>query len=216
MGAGLQVDGRARGEVARQRPTGGRELEHLSGEGGEDHVRDRRLQRAADEPAAQRVGRELAHAVRLHPRLLEQPPVDRELPVGGVVGLRERDVVLDRPALGVLGVERLVQRDPEAAQDRPPLELACGDRGARSEQRVGVEVDGARVDLDVPGVRQAGADQRPHRIQALKDQRPVVGQVLVDGVEAAALRGRAVQLLHEHRRPTGGPGGGGHEVTARG
>ena len=91
-----------------------------------------------------------------------------------------------------------------------------GDRGARSEQRVGVQVDGAGVDLDVTGVGQAGADQRPHRIQALKDQRPVVGEVLVDRVEAAALRGRAVQLLHEHRRPTGGSGGGRHEVTARG
>ena len=130
VGAGLQVDGRARGEVARQRLTSGRELEHLSGEGGEDHVGDRRLQRAADEPAAQRVGRELAHAVGLHPRLFEQPPVDRELPVGGIVGLGQRDVVLDRPALGVLGVQRLVQRDPEAAQDRPSLE-----RGRRRSRR---------------------------------------------------------------------------------
>ena len=216
LGAGLQVDGRARGEVARQRLTGGRELEHLSGECGEDHVGDRRLQRAADEPAAQRVGRELAHAVGLHPRLLEQPPVDRQLPVVRVVGLRQRDVVLDCPPLGVLGVHRLVQRDAEAAQDRPPLERSGGDLVARAEQRLGVEVDGPRVDLDVPGIGQAGADQRPHRIQALKDQRPVVGQVLVDGVEPPALRGRAVQLLHEHRRPTGGRAGGRHEVTARG
>ena len=216
LGAGSQVDRRARGEVARQRPTGGRELEHVSGECGEDHVRDRRLQRAADEPAAQRVGRELAHAVRLHPRLLEQPPVDRALPVGGIVGLRERDVVFDCPALGVLGVERLVQRDPEAPQDRPPLERPGGDRLPRPEQRVGVQVHGPRVDLDVTGVGQAGSDQRPHRIQALKDQRPVIGQVLVDGVEPAALRGRAVQLLHEHRRPTGGSSAGSHAVTARG
>jgi hypothetical protein len=44
----------------------------------------------------------------------------------------------------------------------------------------------------------------------------VVGEVLVDRVEAAALRGRAVQLLHEHRWPTGSPSGMGHEVTARG
>ena len=94
-----------------------------------------------------------------------------------------------------------MQRDPEAAQDRPPLERPGGDRVPRPEQRLGVEVDGARVDLDVPGVGQAGADQRPHRVQPLKDQRPVVGEVLVDGVEPAALRGRAVQLLHEHRRP---------------
>ncbi len=86
VGAGLQVDGRAGGEVARQRlARNGRELEHLLGEGGQDHVRDSRLQRPADEPAAQRVGRELADAVGLHPRLFEQPPVDRELPVGGVV-----------------------------------------------------------------------------------------------------------------------------------
>ncbi len=184
VGAGLQVDGRARGEIACQRLAAGRELEHLLGEGGEDHVRDRRLQRPADEPAAQRVGRELAHAVGLHPRLLEQPPVDRELPVGGIVGLGQREVVLDRPALGVLGVERLVQRDPEAAQDRPPLERAGGDRGARAEQRLGVEVDGARVDLDVPGIGQAGPDQRPHRVQALQHDRPVVGEVLVDAGRA--------------------------------
>ncbi len=95
-----------------------------------------------------------------------------------------------------------MQRDPEAAQDRPLLERARGDRGPRSEQRLGVEVDGAGVDLDVPGIGQAGPDQRPHRVQALKHHRPVVGEVLVDRVEPAALRGRAVQLLHEHRRPS--------------
>ena len=72
------------------------------------------------------------------------------------------------------------------------------------------------MDLDVPRVGQAGADQRPHRVQPLEDRGPVVGQVLVDRVEPAALRGRAVQLLHEHRRPTGSPSGGAHEVTARG
>ena len=94
--------------------------------------------------------------MRLHPRLFEQPPVDGELPIGRVVGLGQRDVVFDRPALGVLGVERLVQRDPEAAQDRPRLECARGDRRARPEQRLRVEVDGAGVDLDVPGVRQPG------------------------------------------------------------
>ena len=103
-----------------------------------------------------------------------------------------------------LAWKRLVQRDAEAAQDRPPLEPAGGDLGSRAEQRLGVEVDRAGVDLDVPGVRQAGADQRPHRVQALQDRRPVVGEVLVDGVELAALRGGAVQLLHEHRRPAGG------------
>ena len=87
---------------------------------------------------------------------------------------------------------------------------------ARAEQGLGVEVDRARVDLDVPGVRQAGADQRPHRVQALQDLCPVVGEILVDGVELAALRGGAVQLLHEHRRPAGAGRGGAHEVTARG
>ena len=136
MGAGLQVDGRAGGEIPGERPTGGRQLDHLRGERGQDHVGDGRLQRATDEPAARALGWELAHAVGLHPRLLEQPPVDSELPVGRIVGLGELDVVLDRPALGVLGVHRLVQRDAEAAQDRPPLERAGGDRGARAEQRV--------------------------------------------------------------------------------
>jgi hypothetical protein len=73
------------------------------------------------------------------------------------------------------------------------------------------------VDLDLAGVRQTRADQRPHRIQALKHQRPVIGQVLVDRVEPAALRGGPVQLLHEHRRAApGGDRPGRHEVTARG
>ena len=62
------------------------------------------------------------------------------------------DVVLDRPAFGVLAVEGLVQRDAEAAQHRPPLEPAGEDLLAGAEQGVGVEVDGAGVDLDVPGV----------------------------------------------------------------
>ena len=130
--------------------------------------------------------------MRLHPRLLEQPPVDGELPVGRFVGFGESDVVFDRPALGVLGVERLVQRDPEAAQDRPRLERAGGDRLPRPQQCLRVEVDGPRVDLDVPRVREAGADQRPHRVQALQHLRPVVREILVDGVEPAALRGCAV------------------------
>ncbi len=94
----------------------------------------------------------LADAVGFHARLLEQPPVDGELPVIGVVRLGELDVVFDRPAFGVLGVEGLVQRDTEAAQHRPPLEPAAGDLLAGSEEGVGVEVDRAGVDLDVPGV----------------------------------------------------------------
>jgi hypothetical protein len=116
----------------------------------------------------------------------------------------------------VLGVHRLVRRDAEAPQDRPPRERPGGDLGARAEQRVGVQVDGAGVDLDVPGVRQAGADQRPHRVQALQDRRPVVRQVLVDRVEPAALRRGAVQLRHEHSRTAGARRCGSHEVTARG
>ena len=44
----------------------------------------------------------------------------------------------------------------------------------------------------------------------------MIGQILEDRVETAPLRGRAVQLLHEHRRPTGGSGAGIHAVTARG
>jgi hypothetical protein len=114
VGARLQVHVRARGEVPAHTGTE-HASEQLLGESGQDHVNYRGLQRAADEPAAQRVGRELAHAVRLHPRLLEQPPVDGELPVVRVLGFGQGDVVLDRPALGVLGVERLVKRDPEAA-----------------------------------------------------------------------------------------------------
>ena len=63
------------------------------------------------------------------------------------------------------------------------------------------------------GVGEPGADQRPHRVQALQDQRPVVGELLVDGVEAPALRGGAAQLARE--QPLAG--GGGHQpVTARG
>ena len=75
---------------------------------------------------------------------------------------------------------------------------------ARAEQLVGVEVDPARVELDVAGVREPGPDQRPHRVQALQDPRPVIGEVLVERVEPAALRGGAVQLLHERRRPACG------------
>ncbi len=85
VGAGLQVDGRAAGEVARQRLARNCRGHHLRGERGQDHVGHGCLQRAADEPAAQGLRREVAHAVRLHPRLLEQPPVDGELPIVLVV-----------------------------------------------------------------------------------------------------------------------------------
>jgi len=90
--------------------------------------------------------------VGFHARLLEQSPVDRELPFVGVVRLGELDVVFDRPAFGVLGVEGLVERDTEAAQHRPALESARDDLLARAQEGVGVEVDRAGVDLDVPGV----------------------------------------------------------------
>ena len=123
VGAGVQIDGRAGGEIPGERLTGGGQVDHLLDERGQDHVDDGGLQSAADEPAARALGWELAHAVGLHPRLLEQPPVAGELPVDRVVGLGELDVVLDRPALGVLAVEGLVQRDAEAAQDRALLEL---------------------------------------------------------------------------------------------
>ena len=68
------------------------------------------------------------------------------------------------------------------------------------------------MQLDVPGVGQAGPDQRPHRVQALQDPRPVIGEVLVERVEPAALRGGALQLRGEQPAP----GAGGHVVTARG
>ena len=64
-----------------------------------------------------------------------------------------------------------------------------------------------------PGSEEAGADQRPHRVQALQDLRPVIGEALKDGVEPAALSTRAVQLGDEDRRP--GAGGGHQPVTAR-
>ena len=152
MGASLQVHGRAAGHVARQCPAGRRRGEELAGEHGEDHVGDRRSERVAHEPPAERGGRVLADAVGFHARLLEQPSVGRQLAIVGVLRFAERDVVLDRPAFGVLAVEGLVQRDPEAAQHRPPLEPAGEDLLAGAEQRVGVEVDGAGVDLDVPGI----------------------------------------------------------------
>jgi hypothetical protein len=83
--AGLEVDARTGGEVTRHLLARNRPGHHLLGEGGQDHVGDSRLERAADEPAAQRVGRELTDAVGLHPWLLEQPPVDGKLPVLRVV-----------------------------------------------------------------------------------------------------------------------------------
>jgi hypothetical protein len=54
-----------------------------------------------------------------------------------------------------------------------------------------------------PGLGEAGADQRPHREQPVEDQRPVVGQLAVDRVELATLRGRSRELGGDaHRRIT--------------
>jgi hypothetical protein len=70
------------------------------------------------------------------------------------------------------------------------------------------------VQLDVRGIGKPGPDQRPHRIQALQDPREALREVLVKRIEAAALGGGAVQLLHERRRPAESDG---HQpVTARG
>ena len=62
-------------------------VEQLAGERGQDHVDHGGFERAADEPAADGAGRVLADAVGFHARLFEQPAVDRELPVGRVLGL---------------------------------------------------------------------------------------------------------------------------------
>jgi hypothetical protein len=96
----------------------------------------------------------------------------------------------------------------------PARDRAREQRVARAEQLVGVEVDPARVQLDVAGVREAGADQRPYRVQALQDPGELLGEVLVERVELAALGGGAVQLLYERRRS--GEDRGHQPVTARG
>jgi hypothetical protein len=153
VGARLQVHGRAAGHVARQCRAGDRLGGEVLRERGQDHVAQGRFERVADEPSPHRAVGVLADAVGFHARLLEQPPVDGELPLDRVLGLRQRDVSVDRPPFGVLAVERLVERDAEAAEHRAALEPAGDDLLAGSEQRVGVEVDRPGVDLDVPGVR---------------------------------------------------------------
>ena len=86
VGARLQVHGRAAGHVAGQRPAGGRRGRAAApANAGRITSIDGGFERAADEPAAERAGRVLADAVGFHARLLEQPPVDRELPVVRVV-----------------------------------------------------------------------------------------------------------------------------------
>ena len=84
VGARLQIRGRAPGHVACERSPCYSCCEELFGEGGQDHVGDRGCERVADEPPAQRGVRVLADAVGFHARLLEQPPVDGELPLARI------------------------------------------------------------------------------------------------------------------------------------
>ena len=85
VGARPQIHGRAPGHVARERPAGHRCGEDFVRERGQDHVDDGCFECVADEPSAERAGRVLADAVGFHARLLEQSPVDGELPLGRVV-----------------------------------------------------------------------------------------------------------------------------------
>jgi transposase-like protein len=79
--ARLQVDARASGHVARQRPPGEARLGELFGEARQHHVDDGGFERAAHEASAHALGGEFARAVGLHARLFEEPPVDGELPL---------------------------------------------------------------------------------------------------------------------------------------
>ena len=85
VGARLQVHGRAAGHVARRWRPGDRLGEELLGERGEDHVGHGRGEGVADEPSAECAVGVLADAVGFHARLLEQPPVDGELPLDRVL-----------------------------------------------------------------------------------------------------------------------------------
>ena len=210
-----QVDGGPGGEVPRQRSAGRREREHLRGEGRQDHVSDGRPQRPADEPATQQVGRELPYAVGLHPRLLEQPAVDRELPLDRIRGLGEGDVVLDRPALGVPGVHRLVQRYAEAAQDRP-LRVAGRRRSGRA----------CRAASRSRG-RRCGSGSRCARGQTARGRSAPTPGTGAEGSPSSGprgpgRRGRASRVARRHgaaaaRTPPAPTGGrGAHDVTARG
>jgi hypothetical protein len=175
----------------------------LRDEARHDAVEHRGLERETNEAAAAAVGGERAAAVGLHARLLEQRAVGGELALARVIGGGELAIALGDPQLGVLGVQDLVDRYAVGAQDRAARERPGDDRVARAEQLVAVQVDGAAPQLDVPGLGEAGADQCPHREQALEDQRPVVGQLTVDRVELAALRGRPCELGGEaHQRVT--------------
>jgi hypothetical protein len=170
-------------------------------------------QRLADESPAARGGGMVADPVGFHPRLLEQPAVSGELPVRGVLRFGELDVAFDDPCFGVGGVEDLMQAGADADKDPKRIELPGGDGVAVAEEPVGVEHHGAAVDLDVRRRRQPGTDEHPHRIELLEHQRVVIGQDLVDGVQAASLCRGPGELLREQPVATSC---GGHAVTARG
>ena len=106
---------------------------------------------------------------------------------------------------------------PNVARIRCGLERPRDDLLAAAEQGVGVQVHGPGCQLDVAGVGEAGADHRPHREQPLQDQRPMIGQRLVDGLEPAALGDGAGELAGDISPALARSGRGGfHPATARG
>ena len=124
VGAGLQVDGRAGGEVPGQRPTGGGQVDHLLDERGQDHV-DR------PRPAA-RGGRTGRARSRVGTRARRGPPSAAPRAAAGrpascrSAGSSDSESSMScsiAQRLVCLAWKRLVQRDAEAPQDRPPLEL---------------------------------------------------------------------------------------------
>jgi hypothetical protein len=205
VGARVQVRQRAAGQVARDTLAGEGGERELGAEARDDAVDHRGADREADEPPAPRVLRPDAAAGGLHARLLEQRAVGGEQALVRVLGGGERAVVLGDPELGVLGVEDLVDRDAVGAQDRAALQLTRADLRRGTEQLVAVEVDGAAAQLDVAGLGEPGADERPDGEELLEDQRPAVGELAVERVELAALGGGPGEL-----------GGEAHRVTARG
>ncbi len=218
VGAGVQVGPRAPGHVARQRParSSPQRSDLLRRTPGRSRRRPRRPARGG------RTGRggESGGKSRTPWASIRGSSSSRRSTAScrsaGSSDSDERAGRARRPALGVLGVHRLVKRDARSSAAPRRRSSVAGERsaGAAAEQRVGVEVDRARVDLDVPRVSQPGADQRPHRVQPLQDQRPVIGQVLVDWVEPAALRGGAAAAARSEH--AGVRRGRRHAVTARG
>jgi len=94
VGARVQVGHRAARHVARGRPPEGAGRGELRDKARDDAVDHRRLQREPHEPLAAATHGELAAAVGLHARLLEQRAVDRELAFARVVGGGELAVAL--------------------------------------------------------------------------------------------------------------------------